>query len=55
MSVRERNMKLLLETASHIAVTETFTCIITTERSASIIVTESTTCLIATENQNLYN
>ena len=30
-SVRERNIKLLLETATYIATTETVTCIITVE------------------------
>ena len=31
VSVRERNIKLLLETVTYIATTETVTCIITTE------------------------
>ena len=31
MSVRERNIKLLLETVTYIATTETVTCIITIE------------------------
>ena len=31
LSVRERNMKLLLETVTYIAIKERVTCIITTE------------------------
>ena len=31
LSVRERNMKLLLETVTYIAIKETVTCIITME------------------------
>ena len=31
VSVRERNVKLLLETVTYIAITETVTCIITIE------------------------
>ena len=36
-SVRERNIKLLLETATYIATTETVTCIIIIEIVMSII------------------
>ena len=44
VSVRERNIKLLLETVKYIATTETDTWIITIE-----IVIENSTCMIATE------
>ena len=38
--VRESNIELLLETATHIATTETFTCIITIDRSEiSVMIT----------------
>ena len=37
VSVRERNIKLLLETVTYIATTETVTCIITTEIAMCIM------------------
>ena len=43
LSVRERNKKLLLETATYLAIKEWITCIIATERSTNMPVTESTT------------
>ena len=35
MSVRVKNIKLLLETITHIDITETVTCIITTENGVT--------------------
>ena len=46
MSVRKRNIKLLLETVTYIAATETVTCIITTE----IVM-----CIIHSREYNLHN
>ena len=47
VSVRERNIKLILETATYIATTETVTCMITKE---TVVCTgENTTCTIVTE------
>ena len=40
MSVRESNIEMLLETVTHIATTETVTCIITIDRSEiSVVIT----------------
>ena len=47
VSVRERNIKLLLETATYIATTETVTCIITTEYTTCMIATETPTCIVS--------
>ena len=46
VSVRKRNIKLLLETVTYIAATETVTCIITTE----IVM-----CIIHSRKYNLHN
>ena len=62
LSVRERNMKLLLETVTYVAIKErvtciiaieTVACIIVTERSINISVTESTTSKSAIMQQTL--
>ena len=58
MSVRERNIKLLLEAVTYMATTETATCIITIEIVTHIFaaetftyvsVAETSNCIIATE------
>ena len=59
LSVREQNMKLLLETVVcimhcrkiviHIFFAETVTCICATETSNCIIATETVTCITVTE------
>ena len=46
VSVRERNIKQLLETVTYIAITETVT---------SIIITETVTCIKHCRNYHLYN
>ena len=49
--VRERNIKLLLESFSYIAINETVTCILkekqlcTTKGTTSIVATETPTCI----------
>ena len=45
VSVRERNIKLLLESVTYIAITETVTCIL---QQKQLCTAESTTCIIAT-------
>ena len=47
--VSERNMKLLLETVTYIAIKERVTCIITIETVMCIMHCKNTTCIIATE------
>ena len=47
MSVRERKIKLQLETVTYIATTKTVTCIITIE--IVMCTAENTTCIMATE------
>ena len=49
MSVRERNIKWLLEAVIYIATTETGTCIITIEIVMCIMHCKNTSCMIATE------
>ena len=53
LSVRERNMKLLLETVTYIAIKERVTCKIVTERSTNIPVIKSTTSKPAKMQQTL--
>ena len=49
LSVRERNMKLLLETVSYKAIKERVICIITIETNMCIMHCKNTTCIIATD------
>ena len=49
LSVRERNMKLLLETVTNIAITETVACITAIETVMCIMHRKNTTCIISTE------
>ena len=50
LSVREGNMKSLLQTVTYIAIKERVTCIITIETVKCIVnYPENTTCIIATE------
>ena len=46
VSVRERNVKLLLESVLYIAITETVTCIL---KDKQLCIAESTTCVVRTE------
>ena len=46
VSVRERNIKLLLERVTYIDITETKTCIL---QQKQLCTAESTNCIIATE------
>ena len=48
-AVRERNMKLMLETVSYIAIKERDTYIITIETAMYIMHCKNTTCIIAIE------
>ena len=50
LSVRERNMKLLLETVTYVAIKERVNCIIAIETVACIIVTERSTNIPVTES-----
>ena len=52
VSVRERNIKLLLESVTYIAITETVTCI---SQWKQLCAAESTTCIIATETPTCIN
>ena len=52
MSVRERNIKLLLESVTYIAKTETVTCIV---QQKQLCTAESNTCIIATETPTCIN
>ena len=54
LSVRERNMKLLPETVTYIAIRERVTCIITIEAVTCIMHCKNTTCIIATDS-HLHN
>ena len=47
--VRERNMKLLLETVTYIAIKESVTCITTIETVMCIMHCKNTTCIITRE------
>ena len=49
LSVRERNMKMLLETITYIAIKESVTCIITKETVMCIMHYKNTTCINATQ------
>ena len=49
LSVRERNMKSLLETVIYTAIKVRVTCIITIETVICIMHCKNTTCIIATE------
>ena len=51
-SDRERNIKLLIASATYTAITETVTCIL---QEKQLCTTESTTCIVAIEPQNLQN
>ena len=48
-SVRGRNIKLVLEAVTYMAIMETVTCIITIEKSCAKCTVENTTCMIATD------
>ena len=52
VSVRERNIKLLLESVTYIAVTETVNCIL---QEKQLRTAESTTCIVATETPTCKN
>ena len=52
MSLRERNIKLLLESVTYIDITETETCIL---QEKQLCTAESTTCIIATETPTCIN
>ena len=52
VSVRERNMKLLLESVNYIAITETVTFIL---QQKQLRIAESTACIIATETPTYIN
>ena len=49
MSVRERNIKLLLESITYTAITETVTCIIATDVVTCIVAIESVSYIVPTE------
>ena len=49
VTVRKRNIKLLLETVTYTATTERVTCIITIEIVVWIMHCKNTTCMTATE------
>ena len=52
VDVRERNVKLLLESVTYIAITETVTCIL---QQKQLRTAESTNCIIATEAPTCIN
>ena len=54
LSVRERNMKLLLETVTYIAIKERVTCIVATETPICIITIKSITHIFAAEMLPVY-
>ena len=49
LSVKERNMKLLSETVTYIAIKERITCIIAMDTVICIMHYRNTTCIIVTE------
>ena len=52
VSVREKNVKLLLESVTYIAITETVTCIL---QKKQLCTAESTTCIVAIETPTCIN
>ena len=51
VSVRERNVKLLLESVTYIAITETVTCIL---QQKQLCTAESTTCINCRRDSHLH-
>ena len=52
VTVRERNIKLLLESVTYVAITETITCIL---QEKQLCTAESTSCIVATETPTCIN
>ena len=52
VSVRERSIKLLIESVTYIAITETVTCIL---QEKQLCTAESTTCIVALETPTCIN
>ena len=52
VSLKERNIKLLLESVTYITITETVTCIL---QEKQLCIAESTICIVATETPTCIN